>query len=47
VADSHPIVIVGGGPAGALAAANLAGAGRKVILFDERIPRSQYIFVSD
>ena len=33
----NPIAIVGGGPAGALAAAQLAQAGRKVILFDEKL----------
>jgi geranylgeranyl reductase family protein len=33
----NPIAIVGGGPAGALAAANLAEAGKKVILFDEKL----------
>jgi len=32
-----PIAIVGGGPAGALAAAKLAHAGRSVILFDEKL----------
>jgi flavin-dependent dehydrogenase len=31
------IAIVGGGPAGALAAAQLAGAGRQVLLFDEKL----------
>jgi len=31
------IAIVGGGPAGAMAAANLAGAGRRVLLFDEKL----------
>jgi geranylgeranyl reductase family protein len=35
--DSNPIAIVGGGPAGALAAAALAQAGRPVILFDEKL----------
>jgi flavin-dependent dehydrogenase len=34
---SNPIAIVGGGPAGALAAAALAQAGRSVILFDEKL----------
>jgi flavin-dependent dehydrogenase len=37
LAGSNPIVVVGGGPAGALAAANLARAGRKAILFDEKL----------
>ena len=32
-----PIAIIGGGPAGSLAAANLARAGRKVFLFDEKL----------
>ena len=32
-----PIAIVGGGPAGALAATTLARAGRSVILFDEKL----------
>ncbi len=31
------IAIVGGGPAGAFAAANLAAAGRSVVLFDEKL----------
>src|SRR6266571_1493282 len=31
------IAIVGGGPAGAFAAAELAGAGREVLLFDEKL----------
>ena len=31
------IAIVGGGPAGALVAAELAGAGREVLLFDEKL----------
>ena len=35
--DSNSIAIVGGGPAGALAAADLARAGRAVILFDEKL----------
>jgi geranylgeranyl reductase family protein len=35
--DRDPIAIVGGGPAGALAAANLARAGRQVLLFDEKL----------
>jgi len=35
--DSNPIAIVGGGPAGALAAAQLAEGGRAVILFDEKL----------
>ncbi len=33
----HPIAIVGGGPAGALAAALLATGGRNVVLFDEKL----------
>jgi flavin-dependent dehydrogenase len=33
----HPIAIVGGGPAGALAAALLAEGGRQVLLFDEKL----------
>ncbi len=33
----HPIAIVGGGPAGALAGALLAAGGRDVLLFDERL----------
>jgi flavin-dependent dehydrogenase len=33
----HPIAIVGGGPAGALAAALLAAGGRDVRLFDEKL----------
>jgi len=33
----HPIAIVGGGPAGALAATLLAAAGRHVLLFDEKL----------
>jgi geranylgeranyl diphosphate/geranylgeranyl-bacteriochlorophyllide a reductase len=33
----HPIAIVGGGPAGALAAALLADGGRHVLLFDEKL----------
>jgi len=33
----RPIVIVGGGPAGALAAALLATAGNQVLLFDEKL----------
>jgi len=37
VSHSNPIVVVGGGPAGALAAANLARAGREVVLFDEKL----------
>jgi len=32
-----PIAIVGGGPAGALAAAQLAKEGRRVLLFDEKL----------
>jgi flavin-dependent dehydrogenase len=35
--DSATIAIVGGGPAGAVAAANLAHAGRRVVLFDEKL----------
>ncbi|MGA3091233.1 MAG: NAD(P)/FAD-dependent oxidoreductase [Terriglobales bacterium] len=42
VAGAHmhtqlPIAIVGGGPAGAMAAAVLASAGRAVVLFDEKL----------
>ena len=37
VTSGNPIAIIGGGPAGALAAANLARAGRKVLLFDEKL----------
>ena len=33
----HPIAIVGGGPAGALAAALLASGGKDVVLFDEKL----------
>lgn len=33
----YPIAIVGGGPAGALAAALLASAGNRVLLFDEKL----------
>jgi flavin-dependent dehydrogenase len=33
----HPIAIVGGGPAGALAAALLGAAGRDVLLFEEKL----------
>jgi flavin-dependent dehydrogenase len=33
----HPIAIVGGGPAGALAGTLLAAAGKEVILFDEKL----------
>jgi flavin-dependent dehydrogenase len=33
----HPIAIVGGGPAGALAGARLAAAGQRVLLFDEHL----------
>ena len=35
--NSCTIVIIGGGPAGALTAANLAQAGREVFLFEERL----------
>jgi flavin-dependent dehydrogenase len=35
--DSKPIAIVGGGPAGAMAAAILARAGRAVVVFDEKL----------
>jgi flavin-dependent dehydrogenase len=35
--DANPIAIVGGGPAGALAAAILAQAQRRVTLFDEKL----------
>jgi flavin-dependent dehydrogenase len=35
--DSNPIATVGGGPAGALAAAILGRAGQPVILFDEKL----------
>ena len=34
---SHPIAIVGGGPAGALAATQLATGGKDVLLFDEKL----------
>jgi geranylgeranyl reductase family protein len=37
VNSENPIAIIGGGPAGSLAAANLARAGRKVFLFDEKL----------
>jgi geranylgeranyl reductase family protein len=37
VTSENPIAIIGGGPAGSLAAANLARAGRKVFLFDEKL----------
>jgi flavin-dependent dehydrogenase len=37
VSSENLIAIVGGGPAGCLAAANLAGAGRSVLLFDEKL----------
>lgn len=33
----HPITIVGGGPAGSLAASLLAAGGREVVLFDEKL----------
>ncbi|MBZ5705593.1 MAG: NAD(P)/FAD-dependent oxidoreductase [Acidobacteriia bacterium] len=35
--DSKPIAVVGGGPAGALAAATLARAGLAVVVFDEKL----------
>lgn len=35
--DLHRIAIIGGGPAGAFAAAALARAGREVLLFDEKL----------
>ncbi len=35
--SKHPIAIVGGGPAGALAASLLAAAGRDVSVFDEKL----------
>jgi len=35
--DANTIAIVGGGPAGALAAASLAQADRRVLLFDEKL----------
>jgi flavin-dependent dehydrogenase len=37
MSDQHPIAIVGGGPAGALAGALLVAAGRTVLLFDEKL----------
>jgi flavin-dependent dehydrogenase len=37
MSDQLPIAIVGGGPAGALAAELLATGGRKVLLFDEKL----------
>jgi flavin-dependent dehydrogenase len=37
MSPQHPIAIVGGGPAGALAAALLADSGRHVLLFDEKL----------
>jgi flavin-dependent dehydrogenase len=37
ISDQHSIAIVGGGPAGALAAALLAEGGRSVLLFDEKL----------
>jgi geranylgeranyl reductase family protein len=37
VASESSIAVIGGGPAGSLAAANLARAGRKVFLFDEKL----------
>jgi geranylgeranyl reductase family protein len=35
--EFEPIAIIGGGPAGALAAEHLARAGRKVVLFDDKL----------
>lgn len=35
--DSNPIAIIGGGPAGAMAASLLSRGGRKVLLFDEKL----------
>lgn len=35
--STSPIAIIGGGPAGAFAATELARAGRKVLLFDEKL----------
>jgi len=35
--EQRPIAIVGGGPAGALAASVLADGGRKVVVFDEKL----------
>jgi flavin-dependent dehydrogenase len=35
--STHPIAIVGGGPAGALAGALLAAGGKNVLLFDEKL----------
>jgi geranylgeranyl reductase family protein len=37
VTSGNSIAVIGGGPAGSLAAANLACAGRKVLLFDEKL----------
>src|ERR1700721_2945056 len=37
MSEHRPIAIVGGGPAGALAGTLLATAGKKVILFDEKL----------
>jgi geranylgeranyl reductase family protein len=37
VTSENSIAIVGGGPAGSLAAATLAGAGRRVFLFDDQL----------
>lgn len=37
MSTQHPIAIVGGGPAGALAGALLAAGGRDVLLFDEKL----------
>ncbi len=37
MSSEHPITIVGGGPAGALAGALLAAGGREVVLFDEKL----------
>jgi len=35
--DAHPIAIIGGGPAGALAGSILAQGGKNVLLFDEKL----------
>jgi flavin-dependent dehydrogenase len=37
MSSPHPIAIVGGGPAGALAAAQLGEGGKDVVLFDEKL----------